>query len=159
MHALHATFFSDDCRHTVATPSSGCFPRMLWSDRSRKLAFYAQGPRPDIANVRGRRHSLHKTLTTDVARSKHLRSQQLTTQGKGTKNKICLHCQRPTKTSSTDGKTKTPRCASPAHQQKGVFASTNRKRWTSKRVPREAVSTQRCARVCQFMFAVALQVQ
>ena len=85
----------------------------------------------------------------------HLRSQQLRTQGKGTRNNICLHCLRRTKTSGTDGKTNTPRCAGPAHQQKDAFVSTNRKNG----VPREAMSTQGCARVCQFMFAVASQVQ
>ena len=99
---------------------------MLYSDRSRTLAFFAQDPRPDIASVSGRRHSWHKTLTTDVTRSKLLRSQQLRTR-KGTRNKICLHCLRTTKkTSGTDGKTKTLRCAGPAHQQKDVLASTNK---------------------------------
>ena len=49
---------------------------MLQSDRSRRLAFLAQDPRPEIASVSGYCHQWHKTLT-DVTRSKHVRPQQL----------------------------------------------------------------------------------
>ena len=89
---------------------------------------------------------------------KHTKSRQLRTNGTGTRNKICLHCLRPTKTFGTGGKTKTPRCAGPAHQQKDVFARPT-KLCTAKRVPREAVSTRGHAGVCQFTVAVALQMQ
>ena len=72
-------------------------PRMSKSDRSRRLAFFAQASSPDIAAVGGCCHRWHKMLTTDVTRSKHRRSQQVRQKGNGTGNKICLHCPRPAK--------------------------------------------------------------
>ena len=130
---------------------------MLQSDRSRRLAFLAQDPRPDIASVSGYCHQWHKTLT-DVTRSKHVRPQQL--------RKKKEHKERHLPALPATGKKKIWRrlgkkhfrCGGPTHQQKDVFARPT-KLCTIKWVPREAVQTQGRARVCQFTFAVALQMR
>ena len=92
------------------------------------FAFFAQDPRPDIASPSGSCHQWHKTLTTDVTRSKHVRSQQLGKQRKRTRNLICLHCLRRTKTLHRKRENqKTPRCAPMEGRVRSTIKTVHRK--------------------------------
>ena len=75
------------------------------------------------------------------------------------REKICLRCLRPAKTSGTDGtKQNIPLCQ-PSTPTEGRVSSPYKKLCTAKQVQREAETTQGRERIRHFMFAAALQTQ
>ena len=75
------------------------------------------------------------------------------------REKICLRCLRPAKTSGTDGtKQNIPLCQ-PSTPTEGRVSSPYKKLCTAKQVQREADTTQGRERIRHFMFAAALQTQ